>query len=116
MTDLIPPQRSKERAMSSLKRYRTTKGEMERILCDITYPHPVYFDRPSARLTKRDLKSMLHDRAEEVRRILDMMESMAEANVENSRLRDYINALHDLHNAFGFFSAEGPGKPHLWEV
>jgi hypothetical protein len=45
-----------------------------------------------------------------------MMERMAEANVENARLRDYINALHDFHNAFGFFTVEAPGKPHLWEV
>jgi hypothetical protein len=102
--------------MSSLKLYRTTKGEMERIMCDITYPHPVYFDRPSKRLAKHDLKVMLHERAEEAKRIIDMMERMAEANVENARLRDYINVLHDLHNAFGFFTAEGPGKPHLWEV
>ncbi len=102
--------------MSSLKLYRTTKGEMERILCDITYPHPVYFDRPSKRLAKHDLKVMLHERAEEAKRIIDMMERMAEANVENARLRDYINTLHDFHNAFGFFTVEAPGKPHLWEV
>jgi hypothetical protein len=102
--------------MSSLKLYRTTKGEMERIICDITYPHPVYFDRPSKRLAKHDLKSMLHERAEEAKRIIDMMERMAEANVENARLRDYINALHDFHNAFGFFTVEAPGRPHLWEV
>jgi hypothetical protein len=92
------------------------KGEMERILCDITYPHPVYFDRPSKRLAKHDLKVMLHERAEEARRIIDMMEGMANANFENARLRDYINALHDFHNAFGFFTVEAPGKPHLWEV
>ena len=102
--------------MSSLKLYRTTKGEMERIMCDITYPHPVYFDRPSKRLAKHDLKVMLHERAEEAKRIIDMMERMAEANVENARLRDYINALHDFHNTFGFFTVEAPGKPHLWEV
>ena len=102
--------------MSSLKLYRTMKGEMERILCDITYPHPVYFDRPSERLTKHDLKAMLHERADEAKRIIDMMERMAEANVENARLRYYINALHDFHNAFGVFTAEAPGRPHLWEV
>jgi hypothetical protein len=98
------------------KVYRTTKGDMEKILCDITFPNPVYFDRPSERLSKHHLKIMLHERAEEAKRIIDMMEHMAEANVENARLRDYINALHDFHNAFGFFSAEAPGKPHLWEV
>ena len=102
--------------MSSLKLYRTTKGEMERILCDITYPHPVYFDRPSKRLAKHDLKVMLRERAEEARRIIDMMERMADANVENARLRDHINTLHDFHNAFGFFTTEAPGRPHLWEV
>jgi hypothetical protein len=98
------------------KVYRTTKGDMEKILCDITFPNPVYFDRPSERLSKHHLKIMLHERAEEAKRIIDMMEHMAEANVENARLRDYINALHNFHNAFGFFSAEAPGKPHLWEV
>ena len=98
------------------KVYRTIRGDMDKILCDITFPNPVYFDRPSERLAKRDLKVMLHERAEEAKRIIDMMEHMAEANVENARLRDYINALHDFHNAFGFFSAEAPGKPHLWEV
>jgi hypothetical protein len=98
------------------KVYRTTKGDMDKILCDITFPNPVYFDRPSERLSKHHLKIMLHERAEEAKRIIDMMEHMAEANVENARLRDYINALHDFHNAFGFFSAEAPGKPHLWEV
>jgi hypothetical protein len=36
--------------------------------------------------------------------------------VENARLRAYINALHDFHNAADFYSAEAPGKPHLWEV
>jgi hypothetical protein len=92
------------------------KGEMARIVCDSKYPHPVYFDRPSERLAKRDLKAMLHERAEEARRIIDMMEGMANANVENARLRDYINALHDFHNTFGFFTIEAPGKPHLWEV
>lgn len=102
--------------MSSLKLYRTTKGNMERIMCDITYPHPVYFDRPTERLTKHHLKLMLCERAEEAKRIIDMMERMAEANVENVRLRYYINALHDFHNAFGFFTAEAPGRPHLWEV
>ena len=98
------------------KVYRTLKGEMDKILCDITYPHPVYFDRPSERLAKRDLKAMLHERAEEAKRIISMLESMAEANVENARLRDYINALHDFHNAADFYTAEAPGKPHLWEV
>jgi len=102
--------------MSSLKLYRTMKGEMPRFICDSTYPHPIYFDRPSERLAKRDLKAMLHERAEEARRIIDMMEGMADANVENARLRDYINTLHDFHNAFGFFTVEAPGKPHLWEV
>jgi hypothetical protein len=98
------------------KVYRTIQGDMDKILCDITFPNPVYFDRPSERLSNHHLKIMLHERAEEAKRIIDMMEHMAEANVENARLRDYINALHDFHNAFGFFSAEAPGKPHLWEV
>jgi hypothetical protein len=98
------------------KVYRTVKGETDKILCDITYPHPVYFDRPSERLTKHHLKLMLHERAEEAKRIISMLESMAEANVDNARLRQYINLLHDFHNAADFYTAEAPGKPHLWEV
>jgi len=98
------------------KQYRTLKGPMEKILCEVTYPHPVFFDRPSERLTKHDLKIMLLERSEEAKRIISMFESMASANVENARLRDYINALHDFHNAAGFYSAEAPGKPALWEV
>ena len=98
------------------KTYRTNKGEMDKLLCDITYPHPVYFDRPSERLSKYHLKLLLHERAEEAKRIISMLESMAEANVDNARLRKYINVLHDFHNAADFYSAEAPGKPHLWEV
>ena len=89
---------------------------MEKILCEITYPHPVFFDRPSERLSKHHLKIMLLERSEEAKRIISMFESMASANVENARLRAYINALHDFHNAADFYSAEAPGKPHLWEV
>jgi hypothetical protein len=96
--------------------YRTTKGPMERLMCDITYPNPVYFERPTERLTKHHLKIMLLERSEEAKRIISMFESMASANVENARLRDYINALHDFHNAADFYTAEAPGKPHLWEV
>ena len=98
------------------KQYRTLKGPMEKILCEITYPHPVFFDRPSERLSKHHLKIMLLERSEEAKRIISMFESMASANVENARLRDYINALHDFHNAADFYSAEAPGRPHLWEV
>ena len=98
------------------KTYRTTKGPMNKVMCDIKYPHPVYFDRPSERLAKRDLKALLHERAEEAKRIISMLESMAGANVDNARLRQYINVLHDFHNAADFYTAEAPGKPHLWEV
>ena len=96
--------------------YRTINGPMERLMCDITYPHPVYFERPTERLTKHHLKIMLRDRAEEARRVISVLEHVAEANIENARLRDYINALHDFRNAAGFHTAEAPGKPHLWEV
>lgn len=98
------------------KIYRTLKGEMEKLLCDVTYPHPVYFDRPSETMTKHHLQIMLLERCEEAKRIISMIESMADANVEKARLRKYINALHDFHNAADFYSAEAPGKPHLWEV
>lgn len=98
------------------KQYITTKGVQDKLWCDLHYPHPVYFDRPTERMPKRELQAMLHERAEEAKRIIEMMESMADAKVENERLRDYINALHDLHNAFRFFTAVGSGRPHLWEV
>lgn len=98
------------------KRYITTKGEMDKMWCDLHYPRPVYFDRPTERMPKRELCAMLAEHVAEARRVIDLLESLGEHGAENQRLRDAINALHDFRNAVGIFSASGAGMPHLWEV
>jgi len=97
------------------KRYITMSGVQDKMWCDMKYPHPVYFNRPSDRMPKRELKAMLAERIEEARRMIDFLERLAAVDVENERLRHAINALHDFRNAIGIFTAEAAGVPHLWE-
>ena len=98
-----------------MKNYITTRGIQCKLMCDVTYPNPVYFDRPDKRLSKHHLQTMLKDRADEARRIIDLLESMSDAGITNKRLMDAINVLHDFRVSVGIHSGEGAGKPHLWE-
>jgi hypothetical protein len=97
------------------KRYITMSGVQDKMWCDMKYPHPIYFDRPNNRMPKRELKAMLALRIDESRRMTELLERLAAIDVENERLRNAINALHDFRNAMGVFTAEAAGMPHLWE-
>jgi hypothetical protein len=97
------------------KRYITNKGVKDKMWCDLNYPRPIYINRPTERMPKRDLQAMMQEHAAEARRIIDLLEGAANAGVDNETIRRYINVLHDFHNATGLMTALAAGSPQLWE-
>lgn len=97
------------------KRYITTKGVQDKIWCDLHYPRPVYMDRPTERMPKRELQAMMRARADEARRTIDLLERASDAGIDNATIRKYINVLHDFRIASGYFTTLALGMPQLWE-
>jgi len=97
------------------KQYITTKGVRDKLWCDLHYPRPVYINRPTERMTKRELQGIMQEHAAEARRLIVLLEGAASAGVDNETIRRYINVLHDFHNATGLMTALAAGSPQLWE-
>lgn len=81
------------------------------------YPDPQFFMRPTARMTEAEMRDMLARNITEIRRCLDLIESIltSSANrVPKATLLHHANQLHDWRNSMNMHGG-GLGQPLLWE-
>lgn len=94
------------------KNFITMSGVKSGLACELDYPRPIFRERPDMRMRRSALKEMMAHRAEECRRMIDLIEGI---DGTKEQLCRYINNLHDFHNSLKFHSAMGMGEPVLWE-